>query len=456
MNCPSCGKSISKTDLKNGKCPHCGKDIGGSKADTGRSSHKAIIILCWIIGILTLMFGLYKGYYWIRDYNINRLYTRGVYAPTVTEVKNSAKLQAHNIVYYGRDGDCIFIPELNESIMISGGVARFELQDSDWFRGLDMAEADVANITLTPILCQAGGKQTLLPELDLTIEAPYSPLTVTSPTENGVVVYTSSYNIGMSVYPGSNVTINGEDISGFADSGGTISLDVNVEPIGDNDYTILVKTENHKETRHDIMIYRQDYDIDFELTSAISYRTRSNTMTVAGKMEEGAYVTVDSDYVEGSLTNDMTNGEFSFITQFTQLGWNGVRFKLQKEGREDAVISFNVYYVPSLAAYSAKAWKMDYAQLRLLYEQWEGRVFKCVGPLIDIFTDDDGALYYVMDVTKDDAENQQLLILRNDSSVTSPSMGPSYTAYADVAGRYMYNSYYYPLLICRYLDLTAN
>ena len=32
-------------------------------------------------------------------------------------------------------------------------------------------------------------------------------------------------------------------------------------------------------------------------------------------------------------------------------------------------------------------------------------------------------------------------------------MGPTYDIYADVIGRYMYNSEYYPMLAARYIDL---
>ena len=107
-------------------------------------------------------------------------------------------------------------------------------------------------------------------------------------------------------------------------------------------------------------------------------------------------------------------------------------------------------YVPSLAVYSAAAWKMDYQQLRTLFEQWTGQVFLCEGPVVDVF-EAEGVQYIVMDVGKDGVE--QLVVLENLSKNT-PSIGPSYTAYADVNDRYMYNSKYYPKLRCPYIDLT--
>ena len=50
---------------------------------------------------------------------------------------------------------------------------------------------------------------------------------------------------------------------------------------------------------------------------------------------------------------------------------------------------------------------------------------------------------------------QQLLVLENQSSITQPTLGRRYMAYADVSGQYMYKSAYYPMLIARYMDLSS-
>ena len=96
---------------------------------------------------------------------------------------------------------------------------------------------------------------------------------------------------------------------------------------------------------------------------------------------------------------------------------------------------------------------MDYEGLQTLYEQWNGKVFKCVGTIIDT-VEINGESCYIMNVGTD--SERQLLILENHSSTTSVSYGRSYTAYADVSGHAIYNSEYYPVLIMRYLDLTTD
>ena len=155
--------------------------------------------------------------------------------------------------------------------------------------------------------------------------------------------------------------------------------------------------------------------------------------------------------MEESLSQDMESGRFSFIAKFNTVGENVVRFRASMPGKKDASISFTVNYLPSLAEYSAKAWAMDYERLKLMFEQWNGRVFQCRGELIDSFVDGDKT-YVVMDVGDDE---QELIILENRTTLTSPALGRRYEAYADVDGQHMYKSTYYPKLVARYMDLAT-
>ena len=76
----------------------------------------------------------------------------------------------------------------------------------------------------------------------------------------------------------------------------------------------------------------------------------------------------------------------------------------------------------------------------------------CKGPIIDSFTDDDGRKCLVMDVG---TTERQLVILVNDTTITSPTLGRSYQAYAYVDGQHMYQSEYYPMLIALYMDVAG-
>lgn len=449
MKCPYCGNECAEHARYCDVCRQPLPDAGGTSRT---KTHRAMIIIGWILCAAVLLVGIYKVAVWVEDYRINRMYTRGEYTPTISTYNEDDGRLGHAVVFYGKDGDMVFLPELNRSVSICGGVARMEIADSEWF-GADVNEYEYADITFAPILVRENGARIQLPEINYTVDAPSAPIVVTSPDRERPNVVTSVYPLEVKVVPFSEVFINGEDLTDRVDRGGNLNVNVSVRPIGDNTYTLIVRTPHHKESRKDVVIFRQAYDIEIELDSAVSEKSSSDTMVISGTTEPGAMIEVDTDYLENSLEVDMTTGKFSFIVEFKQLGNNTVRFRATKEGREDAVISFSVYHIPSLPQYSAKAWKMDYDQLRLLFEQWTGRVFKCVGPIVDSF-EENGTNYLVMDVGKDG--QQQLIVLENMSGTKTPSIGPSYTAWADVSGRYMYNSMYYPMLIARYLDLTAS
>ena len=460
MKCPYCGSFCSDDTLY---CPSCKQPLPTA---AGREKQRRFrpepvkeprtplqrlgIVLITVLTLAAVSVGAYKLATWISDYRLNRLYTRGAYTPTISQVTMSDLRSGHSVVFYGKDGDQIYLPEMDRSLTISGGVARMDIPDSDWF-GPSVTDIEYADVTLSPLLISEVGTKTRLPLLNFQVDVPQAPLSISSPASDYIEVVTSVYPLTLNVVPGSTVFVNGENVTPAIDRSGYLSTNVSVAPIGDNLITLIVRTPSHHETRKEIDIYRKKYDIELELDSTVSDRSPSRTMAVTGKAEPGASISVDTDYMEDSLDVDMITGRFSFIAKFSTVGENVVRFRASKPGKEDAVISFTVDYLPSLAEYSAKAWAMDYPQLKLMFEQWNGRVFQCKGELVDAFSDEDKN-YVVMDVG--DETEQQLIILENRSSTTSPTLGRRYTAYADISGQHMYRSQYYPKLIARYLDLS--
>lgn len=457
LKCPYCGSFCADSTLY---CPSCKQPLPSANPTKPKENpekppkepthilRRAGIAAATVATLCAVGIGVYKLWTWIDSYRLTRLYTRGAYTPTVSEVTMPDLRQGHSIAFYGKDGDQIFLPEMKQSLSISGGVARMDVADSDWF-GPSVMDVESADISMSPLLITEKGQKTQLPVVHFTIDVPESPLVISSPAKDRTTVVTSVYPLILNVVPGSTVFVNGEDVTPSIDRSGLLSTNVSVQPIGDNVITLIVRTPRHRETRKEIVIERKHYDIELELDTTVSDKSASRTMAITGKTEPGAMISVDTDYLEESLTIDMETGRFSFIARFTTIGQNVVRFRATREGKGDAEISFTVDYLPSLAEYSAKAWAMDYPQLKSLFEQWNGRVFQCKGELIDSFTDGD-TQYLVMDVGDAD---QQLVILENRSSMTSPTLGRRYVAYADVSGQHMYKSSYYPMLIARYLDL---
>lgn len=450
MKCPYCEQKIpERTTI----CPHCGETIDlqqNARPRTWRDEHRWLVSFISMFAAIALCFAAGTMIYnFVKDYQIKRAYTRGELTPQVSEVTLSDGRPAHAVLFYGENGDSIFIPELNSTYPIADGITRVSVADGTWFDDGTIEQVDNAIVTLSPVLMKKGGETIELPQITMEIVPPQSPLTVTSPAEETTTVYTTLMPLTFHVVPGSTVLINGTDASDQVDRNGDITYNVNVYAIGDNTYSILVKTDNHRETRKDVVYHRAEMDIEISLSSSTASTSSSSTLKVTGTTEPDSIIVVDSDYVEGSVVVDHETGEFSFIASFDTIGMNTVRFHAEREGSQNSTISFQVKYVPALNEYSRKAWKMDYSGLCQLYEQWTGRVFLCQGYVTDVFYEDD-TQFVVMNVATDGSE--QLVILQNESSIGLPDKVTEYAAYADVTGRKYHNSAYYPLLVARYMD----
>lgn len=463
MKCPYCGSEFAG-ELQ--YCPNCKQPLSrvprsssydeqsaASKEREPRTkSQRWLIAIVSVICCIALCFGIYKLFFWISNYRIIRLYTRGEYTPTINEVTMDDGRIGHTIVFYGEDGDQIFLPEMQKSLSISGGIARISIADADWFSD-DVTDIESANVCLSPVLIDEKGMRTQLPAVNLEIEVPDSPLTVISPASDDLSIVTSRYELEFQVVPGSTVLVNGENVTDIVDRTGLLSQNVNVYPIGDNIYTIVVQTPKHHETRREVIIHRQVFDIDVEVDSAVSTVSQSDSTTIKGTVEPGATIKVETAYIQDSLLVDSETGAFSFIAKLSTFGDNTIRFRVSMDGKTDAVVSLVVEYIPTPAVYLDGAWRMDYEQLCKLYENWKGQRFQCSGTIVDIY-DNAGASMLVMDVSTDG--EPQLVILENKSSVAKPAIGQKCTAYADVSGRSMYNDQYYPQLIARYIYFTED
>ena len=446
--CPNC-KAVIKADTR--KCPSCGIYLNYSDrvvTETHLPVPKllgriALVLLAALVTICLTAFIVLRVHYERQNREITEKYVHQVVEPITFE--NGVK--GHALTFFGTDGDCVYIEELGKSYMFVGGIARVEFEDYIWFAA-DPTEQQSATVTFSPIYVSATGQKTRIPVFTVEIEVPEAPVTIVTPKNQRTAVLTSTTGLQMNVVYGSRVIINGEDVSDQIDRSGNLNLTLNILPIGDNSISIIVRTDHHKEARRDIVFEREEMDIVTEIANSVQFSSAINYMTINGTTEPGAYITVDTDYDAKSMFIDQETGKFSFQAKFSGFGSNLVSFTAKMDGRRDTHISFYVNYIPSKAEYTRNAWTMDYAQLRLYYEQWTGKVFLCMGKIRDVITADDGTRYYIMNVGND--ENVKLVALDNQSNIGTLKQGEEYAMYADVVGRIFYEDNYVPALVTRY------
>ncbi|MDO4546798.1 MAG: zinc ribbon domain-containing protein [Clostridia bacterium] len=451
MVCPKCGYNNQANERKCRKCQST-LTTGESRAKVAKTPARIIShILMWImfalITIVVLGIAAYRIYYWYDAWRLENYYEiNEIMEPLVEEITMDYGMAGHAITFFGDDGDSIFVKELNRSYIISGGLVSVQVEDSYWVSG-DPETADALVITLTPVKYTENGEQIELPEIIIETPVPQSPLTLINPESDFTQVNTSIYPLSIQVVPDSVVLVNGEDVTDIVDYAGMLSVNINVYPQGDNLISLLVSTDKHKQTRTDINLYREHQDINLEPSLTLEETSNRRIYTVSGTIDPDALLTVDTDYVEDSIYVD-ASGNFNFRARLSVIGDNTITFRASKEGLTDSVVSVSVYYVPTLNEYSRMAWAMDYEQLKLYYETWNGRVFLCEGTVVEVVMNGEEQTVY-MDVS--DSSQPQYVALVNYSSVGTPEVGTRYRAYADVLGNAFYIDDYVPRLACRYM-----
>lgn len=473
MYCPYCGRKIADNSEYCAECGYAiesnaygvqrgkkqereqdrGLNLSGRRLDTGlwqrrlqKLLHIGMWVLLWAVSLSFFAFAGYKVYYWRQVSQNERMYEEGVLLkPTVESVMLSDGRPGHVVTFFGSDGDMIYIEELQQSFLVVGGEARAEIADSEWFRtaGSDVESAEIA---LTPVQTYKNGGKRLLPVLHFNVAVPVSPLSIIKPTVAQEPILSSEYQIEFQVVPGSTVLVDGMDVTDLVNAQGQVTVNVAVYPVGENPISILVRTAHHRESRADIVLYREPMEIDLALAINTSKKSVLDKMTVRGTVDSDATVVVDSAYVEGSLTQD-EDGDFSFVAMFDHIGYNNISLRATQPGKADSQISFSVYYLPTLNEYSRKAWAMDYLQLTRCWDIWAGRIFKCTGTIEAVLSTEPQVI--VMDVSSNGSG--KYIVLENLSGISITEPGGKFDFYADVSGtRQEYNGKNYPYLYGRY------
>lgn len=355
-------------------------------------------------------------------------------------------LAAHTITIPGEDGQRITIRELRTSAIVTGGVATFDIKDHVWYDEYEENIQETMPVTLTPYVTTDSGKQEPLEAIHYEIDIPLSPIDLSTPDGQYKAVSTAMYNIVFYVREGSSVTINGEDYSDLVNTeDGKVSYNATVQPIGDNHFDIVVRSQYCRENTMRVTLFREEQDIPLDLASDIGSTNSTGEMTVRGTTLPGAIVKVLSPYRDLNITHMETDGSFEFTAKFEHIGNNTITITVDYPGKQTTRVDHIVYYVPNIDIYSRKAWDIQtqYTDLmdNLNIRKANSQIYVCKGKILSIDTTKPQRAF--MNVGTD--ENPIVIYVEN-STKTTWEAGTYYRLYADAYG--MYDSK--PWLIARY------
>ena len=356
-------------------------------------------------------------------------------------------MAAHTVTIPGEDGQRITIRELRTSAIVTGGFATFDILDHIWYDNYEDYLQDTMTVTLTPYVITDSGKQQPLEPIHYEIDIPLSPIELSTPDSPYQVVSTALYNIVFYVREGSTVTINGEDYSDLVNTeGGKVSYNATVQPIGENNFEIRVRSQYCRENTLTVTLYREKQEIPLDLASDIASTNDDGFMTVRGTTLPGAVVKVLSPYSDLDITNTAVDGSFSFVAKFDKIGVNTIIITADYPGKATTRVEHNVTYVPNVDIYSRKAWSMkdmytnymDNLSTRVANQQ----IYICQKAIVTSIETTKPQRAFVNVGT----EESPMLVYVENGSRTTWEVGKCYDLYGDAYG--MYDSK--PWLIVRY------
>ncbi|MEG0639803.1 MAG: hypothetical protein RR824_07145 [Clostridia bacterium] len=357
-------------------------------------------------------------------------------------------LSAHTVTIPGEDGQRVTIRELRTSAIVTGGIATFDILDHIWYDNYEDYLQDSMTVTLTPFIISDTGKQHPLETISYDIDIPLSPIELSKPDKPYQVVSTAMYNIVFYVREGSTVFINGENYSDLVNTeGGKVSYNATVQPIGENNFDIVVRSQYCRENTTTLTLFREKQDIPLDLASDIASTSsdKNATMTVRATTLPGAVVKVLSPYVDLDITNTAMDGSFSFKAKFDKIGNNTIVITVDYPGKQTTRVEHVVYYVPNIDVYSRKAWnlQLQYTDLmdNLDMRKNKSQIYLIKGKITAIETTKPQRAFINVGT-----EESPLMAYVENSSRTTWVEGESYRLYGDAYGMYDRK----PWLIVRY------
>ena len=376
------------------------------------------------------------GYFGFRFLRSRRGQTAGESAAIVTASMMN-DVAAHTILIPGEEGSNIYIRELHASYTVVDGFATVEVEDHTWYDNVDTTLDETMDVTLTPFLKTSSGRQTPMPPITYTITIPLSPIRLDSPDSLRTTVSTTMAAIKITVRPGSRVTVNGEDCSDTVSSeSGEMSKNVTVQPIGDNVFEIVVRSQYCRDNTLTVTLYRAPQEIPLDLAVGTYGSTDQDVMKVTATTLPGAYVEVTTPHSDLDITDLDTTGKFSFNALFSKIGYNTISISSSYPGKKTSVVDHTVYYLPPPDKYTTKAWPLSaegYSELlsNINVRAARSQVYVVTGFVQRVVSEKPQR---VVINTSEDGKSQPVL-LENYTSTTW-QVGTYYRIYADAFSTY--------------------
>ena len=407
------------------------RPFSGQSAQDKRKRHRrnlqimAVALMLGIIGFL--------GYRVLRGQS----YTEDSTTDAIITATMQNDLAAHTILIPGENGQTIYIRELHASYMVVDGFASIEIPDHTWYDNLEGTLEETMDVTLSPFLKSSSGRQVPMAPITYTITIPLSPITLDTPDSKRITVSTTMSTIKIIVRPGSRVTINGNDYSDTVSSQtGELSYNATVQPIGDNVFDFVVRSQYCRDNTLQVVLYRAPQEIPLDLAVGTYGTTDQKIMKVTATTLPGAYVSVSTPHSDLNISELDSTGKFTFNAIFNKIGDNTISITASYPGKKPSTVDHTVYYLPPASEYTVKAWPLSaagYSELlsNLSVRAANSQVYVVKG-VVQYVVSEKPQMVVIM--TSDDGKSQPVLV--ENYTKIKWQVGEYYRIYADAYSSY--------------------
>ncbi len=418
-----------------------------------RMPHARVFRRRRFLPLLAIILAVSAALYALYSFVLDPLFLQKKSVPEEEQVSITASIlddmAAHTIRIPAPEGSRIYVKELRRFYLSTGGYASFQVADHSWYEHEEEVVDESMEVTLTPYLHTSGGELKEMEPIHYAIDIPLSPLTFLSPDAQRFEVSTPIYNIRFHVLQNSSVSINGEDYSSYVNTqNGFITYNASIQPIGDNSFHIVVRSQYYRQNEATIVIYRPVQDIPLDLATTLDDESTLPTMRISATTLAGASVQILSPHESLDLSQLGSTGTFAFDAVFTKIGNNTVIIQADYPGKARTVINYDVYYLPGPGDYTRKAWALNdgfgYPDLlaNLNTRIANTQIYVFTGPVLEIISK--SPQLAVIDAG--DGVGTSLEVMVENRTKTEWKAGERYRLYADAYG--MYGRI--PRLIARY------
>lgn len=317
---------------------------------------------------------------------------------------------------------------------VTGGSVNLSIPEKIWIPDEPL---DSSTLTVTPdiVIISPKGDETPV-EFDepITITVPTIQLTMSQPTVSDFTVDSATVPIAGVVSDNTASIYVGEDQVAVDEAG---NFSTNYTLPGEGTYTLEIKAQKNG-CMTAVETYNITYgaattpvspdqgNVAFSVNDDVKRYGTSDTMTVAGTMEQGATVSVSGVELDGTITQDPNAGTYSFTIKTADVGIYEAVITVTKD---DAASSTTLLleHQPDLDTYVASAFVLDYD--RIVREPNHQQAYKVVGTITEIRQ----TAPYVIARIQTSAGDIIFCYISGKATI-EPNDGKTYELYADPYG----------------------